>query len=530
MSTDPVAEKLVELLRLPAYERRRAFDDARSNPEFDAAAEMLRKYAVSDDPYAHRDQAEAWLAGVRAEVTLDPSSGPPAFTLLRDLRVFDEHENLAVHRFDISLEHPPERLAEADELAARGWDREGREDFTAWWTCTIDDASTGDIDDALSVQPRLGGGWELAVHIADPGAFIEVGTPFDEYIRERGTSIYLPTGVAPMLPEVLSEQAVSLVQAQPRPALTTVVVFDEDLLVVETRVVASIIEVNRRYSYEQVDALLTSEGRETFETQKMAELCYISDELHARRAEQGAEGIDLPRPTIKVEIEDGEPKTHVRVDGPSTARNIVAELMVMVGRMTAQWCHRRDIPLIYRGQERPDVERRDDQIQNIPQGWAREYALLRAMRRGEVDVVPRPHAALGIPMYAQVTSPIRRYADLVNQRQVKAAIAGQALPYDRAALRVLLEVVQKAAYEAGVVEEEGRGYWLLWHLQAMQGEELDAVILDAREGEADVELMLEDYAWRLRRPVRGRVAPGDAVRLRVERADPRAGTLTLTPV
>ena len=292
----------------------------------------------------------------------------------------------------------PEVLAEAERLAARGFDRGARQDYTSWWTCTIDDPHSHDLDDALSIRATIDGGWELAIHIADPSAFVARGSLVDDHAAARATSIYLPTGVHPMFPRALSEDAMSLVAGSERPALTLRVEFDEYLELVDSELTPSVIRVDRRLSYDEVDRMLDDHHDRSHAAETLGSLRYIADELAAAREEAGAVAIQFPQARLDVTLADGEPHVELVVIEKSVARSVVEEMMVFVGDRVARMCCERGIPVPYRAQERPDTEPSDPRILALPNGWAREFAVLCGMKKGEVSLVPRPHAGLGLPI------------------------------------------------------------------------------------------------------------------------------------
>lgn len=522
--------RLAEILALPSEERADRFRRAeQTDPEFEEWAELLRGFAADEAEFARREEVDAVLDDITqaSGLRLSARAAPRGFELMLELGLWTEHENLAMHHFGLLDRHDDATRELAAAAAAAGFDREGREDFTGWWSLTIDDIDAHDFDDGLSIRPTLDGGWEVAIHIADPDAYAPKGSALDKAARQRGSSIYLSDGAIGMFPLELSADAMSLMQDVDRPGLTTHVLFDADLEIVEWRFAPSVVRMNRRLTYDEVDAALLSNSTD-HTTSVLRDLAFIADELHARRLARGARPIELPEPHVRVAFEDGDAHIELRIQEPSTARNLVAEFMVLAGELTARWCTDHNVPIIYRTQDPPGAERDDPEIQHVPEGWAREFALLMTMRRGDLTTNPGAHAALGLDRYAQATSPIRRYGDLVLQRQLKAALRGDELPYDMHDLYRVAQRIERANHETSMAERESEEYWILEHLRRREGEEVDVMVVAARdETGRRAEVILLDCGFRTQVRFRTRPELGSTVRLRIDRARCRPPVLTL---
>ena len=492
---------------------------------------LLQDFAAHGEHFTRRDEAEAILDDLLdlIDERLDGHMDQKAFFLMRKLELWDEHYNTCLHRFRIDAEHPPEVVERAKALSEQVWEPEGwRRDLTGWTTVTVDSASSRDLDDALSCRPTIDGGWELAIHIADPAAYIDTASMLDRDAQGRGTSIYLPTGNIPMFPRAFSEGRMSLLPEQLRPAMTTLVIFDENLEITDSEVFPSVIRVDRRFSYDEVDALL--QGEETGRFPELFQcLEFIASQCHSERTENGGVYFDLPDRHIVVDRSDGSLQVSVKaVDTDTPSRALVSELMILNNELVGRFCARHELPAIYRNQEPPEQALIDDEILAIPEGVARTFAQIRRMKPGTISSQPGPHFGLGIHSYAQASSPIRRYPDLVCQRQIKAFFNDDPLPYDEASILEVLANCEQAISEASTTQRDTERYWLLYYLAHYDGPPLEAVVVEHYDGRGNrASVFLVDCAYRSSCSLRTKVPVGERLEVVVERADPRRDVLSL---
>ncbi len=436
----------------------------------------------------------------------------------------------------IDVAFPEGLLEQAALLAARPWTPEPwRRDLTHMLCVTIDDPDSRDLDDALSCVPREEGGWRLGVHIADPSARVAAGTPLDEWARDRGTSLYLPTGTIPMFPRDLSEAAMSLVVGELRPAMSTIVEIDRDLNVVDVQVLASMIKVDRRLSYDEVDEVLEQDARAPVDAM-LHDLAFLTSELFFQREEQGAMSFDIPEAKVTVTgvtMASGELVMGIDaevvvapVDGESPARTLVSEAMILASANMARFCHDHEIPVIYRSQAPPEEELFDEHVLAMPEGIPRYFAMRRKMRPGSITTYPEPHFGLGLEMYVQATSPIRRYADLICQRQVKAFLTGEPLPYSPDEILEIASDVERTTREALGASRSMAQYWAYVYLEQHRDEPFEAVVLDHRDDRVAF-VFLNKLAISVKCRMNRRHEPGDVIQVSVDRVEPRQGFLRI---
>lgn len=455
-------------------------------------------------------------AGIRYD---RPEEG--AFRLLRRLgRFVSDDENLAIARYRLRAEFPEEVVAAAAIAAARGFGREGRADLTGLPVVTIDDARTREIDDGLSVERLAGRGFRVGVHIADPAAFVDPGDPVDREALARGITYYFPDLRLPMLPGSISEEAASLLPESDRPALSFLVDVDGDGEVLAFEIVRSIVRSRRRLDYGEVDALTGDPSGEL--ASRLVDLLTVADLRERRRIDAGAISIGLPEAEAHLEA-DGT-ITVERRDSRSPAHRLVSEMMLLAGAVAARFSVERGFPAIYRRQAPPETRPEPPRDGVSPIVAAR--AIRKGMRRGEIGQKAGPHAGLGLPAYTQVTSPLRRFQDLVAHRQIAASLAGRAPAYDADALQRIAASTERAELDGRKAERAADRYWMLRFLEGSAPGWVDAIVVE-REPRAVVVLLETMIEEPLRGPIPAEI--GAQVRLRIDRVNPRADLLRLRP-
>jgi len=460
-----------------------------------------------------------------------------AFRLLVALGLFQEDENLSIHRFRLRTAFPPEVEQEAVADAARPVDVTERRDLTGLPAFTIDDDLTTEVDDAITVE-TAGGAFKLGIHIADPSHFVPIGGRVDTEALSRAATFYFPDLKLPMMPRVLAEEAASLVAGEARPALSFLVTVSPLGEVIDSEIVTSIIRARVRLTYEEADRLIArptaAEGDgspDEWIAAALRRLRLLTGALEAERVSAGAVTIRAAELDLRVS-KAGEILVR-RIDDRGPSRRMVSEAMILANRLAAAFCMKRGIPAIYRRQA-PPTEPLADPPAAPPPSDEDVYdpvavrALRRRMRRGEVGLQPAPHSGLGLDAYTQATSPIRRYQDLVVHRQIKAALAGVPLPYDEEALARIAATTEEAEKAAREAERTTDEYWILKHYQLREGSEVEGIVVWADARRTEVELTDTLYTATL--PAGTGKVPGQRIRFVIEASRPRARRLALREV
>ncbi|WP_319421551.1 ribonuclease R [Pleurocapsa sp. FMAR1] len=440
-----------------------------------------------------------------------------AFQLLVDIGWWSEHENLFLRRSSYPINFSRKVLdvvqprlqldpAEADD---------NRLDLTYLKVCTIDDESTTEIDDGLSIEYLANGTAKIWVHIADPTRLVEPEDELDLEARRRSTSLYLPTGMVSMFPTDLATGPMSLVEGQVCCALSFGVVLDQTGGIQEYEIHSSLIKPTYRLTYDDVDEMLQLGIQNEPEIPDLAQKSQLRREW---RKSQGSIQIKMPESVIKVK--DNEEVTIELIDS-SLSRQLVAEMMILAGQIGGKYGTEHNLPLPYRGQPQPELPSEEELLQ-LPPGPTRFCALRSCMPRSEMSMSPIRHASLGLDSYVQVTSPIRRYTDLLAHFQIKAHLQGEELPFSREELQEIVYSVSSSSYEATLVERQTNRYWGLEYLRRNAECVWDVLVLRwLREDENLGLVLIEDLGMELPHRFDRPVALGDRLEMQVTRADPQ---------
>lgn len=440
-----------------------------------------------------------------------------AFKLLVDIGWWSEHENLFLRRSSYPINFSKKVLdvvqprLQLDPAEAE----DSRLDLTYLKVCTIDDESTTEIDDGLSIEYLDNGTAKIWVHIADPTRLVEPEDELDLEARRRSTSLYLPTGMVSMFPTELATGPMSLVEGQVCCALSFGVVLDRTGGIQEYEIHSSLIKPTYRLTYDDVDEMLQLGIQNEPEIPDLAQKSQLRREW---RKSQGSIQIKMPESVIKVK--ENEEVTIELIDS-SPSRQLVAEMMILAGQIGGKYGTEHNLPLPYRGQPQPELPSEEELLQ-LPPGPTRFCALRSCMPRSEMSMSPIRHASLGLDSYVQVTSPIRRYTDLLAHFQIKAHLRGDKLPFDREQLQEIVYSVSSSSYEATLVERQTNRYWGLEYLRRNAECVWDVLVLRwLREDENLGLVLIEDLGMELPHRFDRPVALGDRLEMQVTRADPQ---------
>ncbi|MBN3874619.1 ribonuclease catalytic domain-containing protein [Nostoc sp. JL33] len=445
-----------------------------------------------------------------------PTTPQGAFQLLVDLGCWSPYENLFLRRSSIPIQFPNKVLEVAQQrLDFPPIDSDtNRLDLTHLKVYTIDDETTTEIDDGLSWEVLPDGQERLWVHIADPTRWLVPEDELDLEARKRGSTVYLPTGMIPMFPEVLATGPMSLIQGRVCCALSFGIVLGTSGVVEDYSIHTSLIKPTYRLTYEDVDEMLQ------LRVQAEPEIAAIASWAQRRKAWRYAQGaISITMPEAMIKVKDDEINIEILDDSPS--RQVVAEMMILAGEVAARYGKAHNIPLPFRGQPQPELPP-DEELLLLPAGFVRACAMRRCMPKSEMSITPLRHAGLGLDTYTQATSPIRRYSDLLTHFQLKAHLRGEVLPFSAEQLKEVMMTVTSITQEVTMVERQTNRYYALEYLRRHPEETWDVTVLMWLREDSNLALiLLEDLGLQLPMVFKRSVKLGEQILVKVSHADPQ---------
>jgi ribonuclease R len=360
---------------------------------------------------------------------------------------------VVIHQFELPYEFSEDVLAEARAAADRMDDAAlaGRRDLTRQTVITIDPVDARDFDDAVSLEEHADGTFTLGVHIADVPHFVREGSALDREARERGTSVYLPMTVVPMLPEVLSNGVCSLQEGRTRLTKSAFIRFSADGEPRQVELANSYIKSARRLTYEQASAALAGQpgGLPPDIVALLVRMDKLARTLLARRRRDGY--LELSLPEVDLEFDDEGRVVAAHPEDTSFSHRIIEMFMVEANEAVARELEAAGAVFLHRIHPEPDDSAAEDllnfaksvgyklddprdrhelqRLLNAVRGKPEEYgvhlAVLKSLKRAVYGIAPEGHYALASEAYCHFTSPIRRYPDLTIHRAFDERVSGR---------------------------------------------------------------------------------------------------------
>jgi ribonuclease R len=456
---------------------------------------------------------------VIAEIISYPTERkPPAGKVVKIIgRIEDPKAEVEaiIDEFSLSRRFPRNVLEETSFLYQLGTERpeckmQKRKDLSSLLTVTIDGEGAKDFDDAVSIKLSKHG-YTLYVHIADVGFYVDWNSTIDIEARKRGTSVYFPDRVIPMLPKELSEDLCSLNQGVERLAFTVEIDFDRNGNRLNAKFYPSVITSNERMTYTSVRKIFVDNDKHERkrydyllqDIELMGELCSI---LRNKRLERGSLDFDLPEPEVLLDIQ-GRPETILKAER-NYAHMIIEEFMVAANEAVAEHLDGLGIPILYRIHEEPDPMKFEDMIKMFksvcgakwplkpkdlsellrdikgkPEEEVINYMVLRSLKQARYSHINVGHFGLASKCYTHFTSPIRRYPDLVVHRILRETLNKKHLSEKR--VQELNKLLPDIAFHssrmerlADEAEREVMDAMRVWFMKDKVGEEFDAKIVN----------------------------------------------------
>jgi ribonuclease R len=465
-------------------------------------------------PQAHLGGAESGQI-VIVEITQQP--GRNAQPVGRVTRLLGVHgapgmeTEIAIHSHGLPDAFPEAVLAEARAYGARIPEAAiaGREDLRGIELVTIDGEDARDYDDAVFCE-RTRGGWRVIVAIADVGHYVRPGSALDAEARERGTSVYFPNRVLPMLPEELSNGLCSLVPDEDRLCLCCELRVGDDGRITRSRFFEGVMRSTARLTYREVGEFLERPAAK--HAPRLEQLRERLLALHGvyrsfLRERTGRGALELDTPELKLKF-DAEGRIAALVEQPrNDAHRLIEECMIAANIAAARYLDRHRVPTLYRVHGLPEVDRLETLRQFLrefglwlppaeeitpqhlrdlltrlgdqPNALLISTAVVRSMPQAVYQPGNIGHFGLALEHYAHFTSPIRRYPDLVVHRGIRAVLR-EGDPQQLIDWHGPFPVLgQDCSFRERRADEATRGAiaWLkCFYMQDRVGEEFDGIV------------------------------------------------------
>ncbi|MCL2846597.1 MAG: ribonuclease R [Firmicutes bacterium] len=357
-----------------------------------------------------------------------------------------------IRAHNLYQEFPADVEREAREVIKRDMKEaiERRMDLRKDTVITIDPADARDLDDAVSLERRDDGMWELGVHIADVTHYVRPGSLLDAEAYKRGTSVYFPDRVLPMLPPELSNDVCSLHPNVDRLTLSVFMTIDPNGDIIGHNVQKSVINIKTRFSYDEVQEILDNPQSKHKHAGLLNEMATLAKTVEKIRRSRGEVVFDVPEPKIVLCPDTGKIRDVVAYPHNMSHR-IIETFMILANETVARKMNEIDIPFIYRIHEKPDPTKVTMFVETLkpfavthkieplnPRGQSYQHMLdgltdelrpivsqlaLRSMQKAKYSEKNVGHFGLGAAFYSHFTSPIRRYPDLAIHRIIKMFLA-----------------------------------------------------------------------------------------------------------
>jgi len=397
----------------------------------------------------------------------------------------------------------------------------GRKDLRILLTVTIDGERARDFDDAISIRTRPDRGYTLWVHIADVSHYVRPGSALDTEARRRGTSVYFPDRVLPMLPPELSSDLCSLKPGLDRLSISVEMDFDDSGHRTRADFMPSVINSNQRLTYTEAARVIEHPDDPEHKANDVAaallQMQRLALLLKQKRRDRGSLDFDLPEPEILLDLE-GKPEDIV-VAARNDAHRLIEEFMLAANEAVAENLDRPELQTVFRIHEEPDPEqiavalkllkeaglrvRRKalssrnlaqilEETEGLPSGRVLHYHILRALKTARYSPENRGHFGLASSCYTHFTSPIRRYPDLLVHRVLKSVLSrskgesGESMTDED--FRNLCLHCSQTERNADKAERDSANSLRAWFMKEKVGEEFDGYVEDVKSAGVRVRL------------------------------------------
>lgn len=438
--------------------------------------DTLKEFVFFDGEFSDLKKVRKLLSSIKLNGNIS-TLREQTYNYLVDREIISATEPIGQAKLLQEKNFPKEVLAETCNINEHNY-ANNRLDLTNINVITIDESSTMDIDDGLSIQ-FTDDGFIVGIHITDVDSIFSEESSIDIEARSRLSSFYAPEITVPMLPEKISYNIGSLIPGSIRPAMTLLINFQKDYIVKDWEVVLSFIKSKRRLNYDEVDHILNH-----LTDDEMSHELEILDEtarhLHERRLNAG--GIEFNGPDIKFEFNNGL-ATMKSIQKITHAHRLVSEFMILLNTLLAEMCYKNNIPAIYRS----SVKLNSDAILDTSVDALKNYYVLSKVRSVAPSTVSSPHFLLGVDRYIQVSSPLRRYGDLILQRQISYFLKNNTPLYGKIFMDRFISDSSGKLRDISRTESDRKMHWVFYLLSGRINEIFPCIALEWRASDLYVE-------------------------------------------
>ncbi|WP_235893924.1 ribonuclease catalytic domain-containing protein [Oceanidesulfovibrio indonesiensis] len=410
-----------------------------------------------------------------------------------------------------------ERIKAEAQAAEEGMDAERLADRLV----SVDAATTRDLDDAFAIRPLEGGGWRVLVALACPAMFWPWCSELDRAVAYRASSLYLPEGSSHMMPEVLGTDIFSLCEKTPRPALLVDCEVDARGRLVSCRPEAAWARVTANMTYDEAeDAIDAGAGDHGA---NLAIGYELAEALRMARIQNGAAVIIRHEPEIELEGEGADTRVQL-VFKPQTPKSqlLVSELMIMVNSALGSWAAEHSIPLYYRTQNIA-LPKESAGVWEAPH---EVYRVVRSLGPSCLETRPARHATLGTEAYSPVSSPLRRYADLVNEGQILHYLEHGTPRLTAGEMEAMLPTLTCRMEAVGRIQRFRPRYWKLLAVKQSINPTYDSEIVDEAPNFVTAAVPdLQIFVRGSKKMFGDKIVPGQHFDIRLGKVDPLANEI-----
>lgn len=472
------------------------------NPESEPAKkiiEALKKYALEGE-----EKASAEAKRIANILFLSPDE---MIQLLEHKGILPRDINETLYRIGLTWKFPNELLNEVQTILNTTPNFSNRRRIPDCWNVAIDDSETVEVDDAISYS-RQGKYHIIGVHIADVAVTIPKNSELDQFASERFSTIYFPEEKLFLFPNNLVQERLTLAAGIARPTISGFFYFDSDGCLVKSEFEQTLFELKQRATYEQTIA-----SNPLAQGPEFIALQVIATQLREKRRSLGAVITEMP--DIKIKVEENEISLQTIL--PMPGHLVVSEFMILFNTELANYLAQHQCSSIFRTQSTPSVAIQSftpsDPLYPLKIRWSLPPATL--------SLEPSPHYTLAAKAYVQASSPMRRYSDLIIQRQLIAILENQATPYTQQQLLAIKAMMERTEKLVRNAEHNRYLFWLYKYLKNNKGKEYQAYIsriLDMDKTVVFIPELMQEFPFKVNT---ANPQLGQSCRLRVQNATPR---------